>query len=174
MDGKIDEITDDSGFLAIIDTNSYIPDTGNNCSFEQLIHHFKTQMQDRKLLIWGTGCENTWRVQVHFKESKITGFREVLGTITVTRGQLLLTNYESLSMASQFEDVQLPEKHQQELLFKIQNCDYLCRIIQIGDPNKPDIEKQVLKTRVDFMIDLLLLSKRTPNIWTSIPWFQES
>jgi hypothetical protein len=56
--------------------------------------------------------------------------KEVSGSITSSRGRLLLTNYESLTMAAQFPDVVLPEKHQTSLLIPVPAAHYACRIVQ--------------------------------------------
>src|SRR5215216_3964121 len=108
------EVTDDSGFLALIVPAAYETFVGSDWTFEQITAHFQAQMTRRSLLIWGTGLEGFWKVDVVLKEVEIKGFREVSGPLQVTGGSLLLTNYESLTMAAQFKDVTLPEKHQED------------------------------------------------------------
>ena len=47
-----------------------------------------------------------------------------------TKGRLLVTNYESLTMAAQFKDVTLPEPHQSDLLIEVPAGSYRCRVVQ--------------------------------------------
>ena len=58
------EITDDSGFLALVDPDAYRGFVTKNWELDDLLARFKAEMSGRRLLIWGTGCENTWSVRV--------------------------------------------------------------------------------------------------------------
>src|SRR6266508_3748981 len=106
------EVTDDSGFLALVVPAAYETFVASDWTLGQILAHFRAQMTRRSLLIWGTGLEGFWKVDVVLKKSKVKGFRAVNGPLQVVGGSLLLTNYESLTMAAQFKDVTLPEKHQ--------------------------------------------------------------
>src|SRR5262245_26301358 len=110
------EVTDDSGFLALVVPAAYDTFVASDWTLDQLLAHFKTQMGRGSLLIWGTGLEGFWNVDVRLNKAKVKGFREARGPLQVVGGSLLLTNYESLTMAAQFKDVTLPEKHQDDLL----------------------------------------------------------
>src|SRR5688572_5144628 len=107
------EVTDDSGFLAVVVPATYSTFVDSDWQLDQLFDHFRQQMAQQSLLIWGTGLEGFWRVEVRFQESSLQGFREVSGPLRVVGGAVLLTNYESLTMAAQFADVRLPQKHEQ-------------------------------------------------------------
>src|SRR5262245_13678141 len=148
------EVTDDSGFLALVVPAAYEAFVASDWKFAQIIDHFHAQMARRSLLIWGTGLEGFWKVDVRSKKSNVRGFRAVSGFLQVVGGSWLLTNYESLTMSAQFKDVTLPEKHQEDLLVALPDGDYTCRIIQTFDPeqeeaagdDKPDFVVEVLKT----------------------------
>ena len=120
------------------------------------------------LLIFGTGLEGNWKVKVVLQETEAKGFREINGILQVVGESLLITNYESLTMAAQFKDVTLPEKHQEYLLMPLPDGDYICRIIQMFDPENAEA---VGADGPDFVIEIL---KTTDNIatWKSIPWFK--
>src|SRR5258708_34825392 len=90
-------------------------------------------MAARKMLIWGTGCEEVWTVRVEFGRSGMSGFREVTGAIECSQGRICLTNYESLTMAASHQDVQLPEQRQVELARFIPAGAYHFRIIPLPD-----------------------------------------
>src|SRR5262245_36822926 len=87
-------------------------------------------MAARHLLIWGTGQEGRWTVEVSGSQPPAVGIRDVVGSIVSSHGRLLLTNYESLTMAAQFRDVVLPEAHQAELIVRIEPGVYRCRVVQ--------------------------------------------
>jgi hypothetical protein len=162
------EVTDDSGFLALVVPAAYETFVASDWTLDQVLAHFKTQMGRRTLLIWGTGLEGFWKVDVTLKKTTVKGFREVSGRLRVAGGSLLLTNYESLTMAAQFKDVTLPEKHQEDLLVSLPDGDYTCRIIQMFDPEH---EETAGDDNPDFILEL---QRATANIaaWETIPWFE--
>lgn len=158
-------ITDDSGFLVIIDPDAYQGFVQKDWTLEMLRVRFKREMAERRLLIWGTGVGNTWRVSVSLQPSKASGFREIIGSIASSRGRLLLTNYESLTMAAQFDDIVLPETHEQNQVLQVSPGIYDCRIIQFSDPDS----SAPFKESVSFVYELTLASEpRQP--WRQIPW----
>jgi hypothetical protein len=124
-------------------------------------------MARHALLIWGTGLEGCWRVDVRLSRSRVHGFREVSGPVRVTGGVLLVTNYESLTMAAQFEDVRLPERHQRDLLVGIPDGDYGCRVVQMFDPGKTE---SAGAGKPDFVLEFSR-SAGIPAAWSEIPWF---
>jgi hypothetical protein len=162
------EVTDDSGLLALVIPATYETFVDSDWTLDQLVAHFKAQMQRRSLLIWDTGSEGIWKVDVRLKKSDVMGFREVSGPIRVVGGSLLLTNYESLTMAAQFKDVTLPTNDQEDLLLSLPDDNYTCRIIQVFDPEK---EESAGDDRPDFVIEVLKATGN-PASWESIPWFE--
>lgn len=161
------EVTDDSGFLALVVPAAYYTFVASDWTFDEILAHFKAQMSRRSLLIWGTGLEGFWNVEVVLQKTMVKGFREVSGPLQVQGGSLLVTNYESLTMAAQFKDVTLPEKHQKDLLISLPDGDYTCRIIQMFDP---DHAESAGNDKPDFIIEI---QKGPSNIvvWAGIPWF---
>jgi hypothetical protein len=125
-------------------------------------------MGRRSILIWGTGLEGIWKVDVRLKKSTVKGLREASGPLQVVGGSLLLTNYESLTMAAQFKDVTLPEKHQEDLLVSLPDGDYTCRIIQMFDPEQ---EEAVGDDNPDFVVEVLKATGKSAA-WDNIPWFK--
>src|SRR5262249_62326892 len=93
------EVTDDSGFLALVVPAAYETFVASNWTFDQIMHHFQAQMARRSLLIWGIGLEGFWRGDVRLKKSKTKGFRGVSGRLQDVGGSLLVTNYGSLKQA---------------------------------------------------------------------------
>ncbi|MBX3398197.1 MAG: hypothetical protein KF873_05615 [Gemmataceae bacterium] len=162
------EVTDDSGFLALVVPTSYETFVASNWTLDQILAHFKAQMGRSSLLIWGTGLEGFWKVDLRLKPSRVKGFREVSGPLQVLGGSMLVTNYESLTMAAQFKDVTLPEKHQEDLLVSLPDGEYTCRIIQMFDPEQDEIAGD---EQPDFVVEILKATGK-PAPWESIPWFK--
>lgn len=159
------EITDDSGFLAIIDPDAYKGFVHDDWTLEMLRQHFTGEMASRHLLLWGTGLKNTWKVRVSLEPAKVKGFREITGSIGSSKGRLLLTNYESLTMAAQFPETTLPQPHEENQLLQLKAGMYDCRILQLSDPesNAPS------KESVSFVYEFTSATK-PKEPWGHIPW----
>ena len=163
------EVTDDSGFLAVVVPSTYPSFVDRKWEFDQLFEHFRQQMSQQSLLIWGTGLEGFWKVEVRVGGSSVHGFREVSGPLRVVGGEVLVTNYESLTMAAQFEDVRMPETHEQNQLIQLADGGYRCRIVQMFDPE----EQERAKDRdFDFVVELTRTNS-PPESWSKVPWFDD-
>ena len=92
---------------------------------------------------------------------------EPRGPLSVPSGGILLTNYESLTMAAGFSGHELPERHQQDLVAKVPPGRYSCRIIQFFDPDNFDVDQH--DRSLDFCIEIL---DGRPDLtaWSTIPW----
>jgi hypothetical protein len=89
----------------------------------------------------------------------------VVGSIGASRGRLLLTNYESLTMAAQFPDVTLPEAHEQGQVLSVSPGLYDCRIVQLSDPESA----APFEEPVSFIYELTRATS-SREIWSEIPW----
>ncbi len=135
------KITDDSGFLAIINSESYKSFVDENWELIQLMNHFITEMNNKNIIFWATGMQNKWTVTfVHESPSDKKSFREFTSTINVTNERFYLTNYEDLTMSAQFEDTKMPAKHNSDLTIKLENGLYNLTIRQLFDPEDYDYE----------------------------------
>ena len=159
------EITDDSGFLAIIDPDAYSGFVHADWTLDMIQRHFLEEMRERHLLIWRTGLEHMWQVGVLFQPGKVSGFREIVGSISSSKGRLLLTNYESLTMAAQFPDVRLPQKHEQGQILAVSPgcCD--CRVVQLSDPETD----APFEEPVSFIYEITQATS-PKEVWSEIPW----
>jgi hypothetical protein len=159
------KVTDDSGFLAIIDPDAYQGFVQKDWTLDLLGERFTREMAERHLLIWSTGVGNIWNIQVSFQPTGISGFREIVGSIKSSRGRLLLTNYESLTMAAQFSNVSLPQAHEQESVLEVQPGLYDCRVIQLSDPDT----SAPFEEPVSFVYEFTPATQER-EAWTQIPW----
>lgn len=161
-------VADDSGFMALIDPDAYSGFVDADWSLEDLAERFRSQMARRTLLIWGTGDEGDdgeegeWRVEITLAQSPMKGSREVSGSIVSSQGRLLLTNFESLTMAAQFNDVALPERHQQDLVLAVAPGLYSSRIARLSGA----------RGGLHFLIEILPCPSPFPP-WSDVPWAVE-
>jgi hypothetical protein len=163
------QVPDDSGFLALVVPATYQSFVDKNWDFEQLRGHFRRQMAARAMLIWGTGLEGYWNVEFRIGAQDVRGFREVTGPICVVGGSVLVTSYESLTMAAQFDDVRLPQTQERDQQVEVPDGGYRCRVVQMFDPNGGDSAED---GSPDFVLVLSELTEDTPA-WSDIPWFTD-
>lgn len=161
-------VTDDSGFLAVVVPSTYAGFVAENWGIDQLFQRFTEQMAQRSLLIWGTGLEGVWRVQVRRERCDVCGFREISGALEVRGGAVLVTNFESLTMAAQFSDVRLPEPHERKQLVTLPDGIYVCRIVQMFDPEH---EPSAIGDGPDFVLEFQPSESPTPP-WPEVPWLK--
>jgi hypothetical protein len=128
------KITDDSGFLAIVNADRYKSFVHEDWELHELMDHFIAEMNNDNLIIWATGLENYWAVAFLTAPSPKPTFREFTKTIEVTAGRLYLTNYEDLTMVAQFADEKLPPTHQEDKYIDLPNGRYSLTIRQLYDP----------------------------------------
>jgi hypothetical protein len=164
-------ITDDSGYLALVDPVGYRRFVENNWTIDQLIQHFHSAIHERHLALWGTGRKDTWRVDVGFERSPVTGFREFSTLLGASGQHLLLTNFETLTMVVQLGEERLPEPHQPDLLIPVLSGLYLCRIVQRFDPES--YNPYFRDKRTDFLVELTQIQDAESvnvDIASGIPW----
>ena len=144
-------ITDDSGFLAIVNSDKYQSFVDSDWELHQLFNRFADEMNNDSLIIWATGYENEWTVIFLDKPSDDVAFREFSKSIYVTNGRLFLTNYEDLTMAAQFQEEKIPQGGNAELCINLDNGKYNFTIRQLFDPNDYDYSAQG-KTNFEIII----------------------
>lgn len=93
------------------------------------------------------------------------GIREVAGSIVATKGRLLVTNYESLTMVAQFSDLTLPEPHQTALVVDVPSGLYRCRVVQYA----LEAGNWAEGCDAEFRIELQPTNVPEPA-WAKIPW----
>ncbi|MBE1485356.1 hypothetical protein [Plantactinospora soyae] len=165
------EVTDDSGFLALVDHHAYDGFVDKQWTYDTLFAHFRAAMAQRSLLLWGTGREGFWTVDVVVGEpAPQAGFRRTSGPIQVTSGQLHVLNYESLTMAAQFADVRLPEPYMRDLVLELPTGSYGCEIVQLDDPDG-DIDDESERERPHFLVTLT--AGQQPEPWSQPAWHDD-
>ena len=162
-------ITDDSGFLAIVNPDRYHSFVDSEWELTELFSRFVDEMNQGNLIIWATGYENDWNVIFLNRPSNETSFREFSTTIEVTNGKLFLTNYEDLTMAAQVQDEKLPSRHNADLCLNLDNGKYEFTIRQLFDPEDYNY---VAHQKINFEIIIRPDSERQPKI-DRVFWWTE-
>jgi hypothetical protein len=142
LNQKIITITDDSGFLAIVNADRYNSYVSEDWELPELLNRFVDEMNNDNLIVWSTGTENTWTINFVNLPSDIKSFREFNKSIEVTYGRLYLTNYEDLTMAAQYAEEKLPAKHNAQSYFLLDNGKYELRIRQLFNPDNLGHDRQ--------------------------------
>jgi hypothetical protein len=165
---KLYEVADDDGFLGLLDPDAYAGFVGV-WTVDTLLAQLQTQMRERRLLLWGTGREDIWRVRVELGTTPPSGFREVTGPIVSTRGRLLLTHWGAITMAATYDDTQLRESHERDLLVEVPPGAYRCTVVQIDDPDADIRDDHYVRPNADFIL-VLTRTDEPQAPWSEIPW----
>ncbi|MCH2021813.1 MAG: hypothetical protein MK207_04975 [Saprospiraceae bacterium] len=134
------EIKDDARFLGLINTDQYNSYIDEHWEFEQLKERIINESNKGHLLFWGTDLPNFWTVRICDQPVAESEFRSFEGKIKVTNSKLHLINYESLTIAAQFEEEALPEEHLAQHHVELQNAVYNVTIRQLFNPEQDEIE----------------------------------
>jgi len=110
-------IPSDYGCLALVAYDSYISFVNEDWELEQLKSHLIKQNNEMNIVPWGC-VDGNWIVNIIFSEADKKGEREFKSTIK-SPGKLLLTTYDSITMAAQYEDEKLPLEGEESLIFEV-------------------------------------------------------
>jgi hypothetical protein len=158
-------ITDDSGFLAIVNADKYNSFVNGNWTQPQLFERFIDEMNRDNLIIWSTGSENKWTVNFVNKPSNKKSFREFPKTMAVTDGQIFLTNFEDLTMSAQYENEKIPAKHNVDLYIKLDNGIYEFRIRQLFDPTHYEHEAGDVGFEIVVLSNLKAIEQKVDKVF---------
>ncbi|WP_421798674.1 hypothetical protein [Haliscomenobacter sp.] len=166
-------LLDGYGFNAIANLDQYDSFVAKNWDFDLLKKHFLQQMSLNRILIWTTTPSGgTWQINLVDEKSDEIPFREIRGVIEVSNKRLYLCNYETLTMAAQFETVQLPEPYLSSLFIEMENGKYGVTIRQMNDLGNCVTED----TRIDFELVFQKI-KKFPEIYhnqfSNIIWWED-
>lgn len=163
---RIEEMPDDSGFLGLVDPHAYRSFVDEDWTLEMLFARFRSEMQRKTLLLWATGEEDVRRIDVSDTalDPALPVVRQAVGPITVTGGELVVVNYETVTMAAQFEDCGVDaDKDMFRSAITLPNGDYVCTVSQLTDPTASQVHDGP-----DF--HLHLVAGRVPH-WADVAWF---
>ncbi|MGB4811441.1 MAG: hypothetical protein WBP13_03025 [Methylophilaceae bacterium] len=160
----------DCSALALVNPKKYVSFVGEDWyENKNLINHLITQTNQLNILMWGTGFEFDWIVE--FKEgiSNKNGFREFTGFLNNQDDALFLMNYDSLTMAAQFDDIELPDKETAKYRVNIPNGLYKFRVLQLVDTSQDGWWNEFADVPA-FTIEYERVPTGSNNI-NAIPWY---
>jgi len=162
-------ISDDSGFIGIINVGKYNAFVKEDWQFNDLRQRFIREMNRASLLLWSTGLEGVWNVRIATASEADKPFRTIKGFINVTEGELFLINYEDLSMAAMYEDEELPQPHNADLKVQIENGAYSVIVNQLFDPEK-FIDDEGESLHFEIILGKVTEGDSVANKFEEIPW----
>lgn len=167
------DVIGDGSYLALVDARRYVSFVGPNWADDPrlLEPHWIAQMKDQTILVWDTGFETDWRVLVSSGFSSAFGYREVRGTVRLSAGEAFLVNYDSLTMAAQFEDHRLPDESCEANRILAAPGLYEVRIVQMVEPDRYFREPGSLSENrpPEFLVELQPATGQAEP-WSSVPW----
>lgn len=159
----------DGSFMALVDCTRYKSFVGDWTADSQLTRHLLAESNQRTLLFWETGFESDWLFEVSAGITSRTGFREFVGYIECSSGALHLVNYDSLTMAAQFDDHRLPDKETAGYRLDLPNGLYQIRVVQMVDPEEPWWE--TLGDNPAFLLEYEAFNGNPPAV-DALPWVE--
>ena len=161
----------DASLVSLIDCARYPSYVSRDWDEDRrLVKHLIAQANQRCILSWGTGFETDWRFEVRQGITADAGFREFTGYIACTDGALYLANFDSLTMAAQFEDNALPDEETANYKIELANGLYQVRVVQLVDPSTEwwDV---LGEDKPAFLLELAPFAGDPPTVET-LPWVQ--
>lgn len=125
----------DGSQLAIGDLDRYESFVGDWDENDRLRKHLIAQADKEAIIAWGSGFETDWVVSIQPGFSGRKGYREFRSVISTPSGKLHIVNYDSLTMAAQFDDYRLPDKETYAYAFQVPPGRYQFRIVQLVNPD---------------------------------------
>ena len=160
----------DGTLIALVNTSKYQSYVGEGWYEDnKLTSHLITEANKLNILAWGSGFECDWIVEFNDGISSKSGFREFTGFLDVQENAVHLINYDSLTMAAQFDDIQLPDKETSKYRVDIPSGLYKFRILQLVDTSQ-DGWWDVFENKPAFIIEYEPVSSGSNNMH-EVPWF---
>jgi hypothetical protein len=138
------QISDDASFLGLINTDLYESFIDEDWEFEDIEVRIIRECQKGHLLFWGTSVPNFWTVRICNQASAQNAFKSFKGKIKVSNSKLHLINYDSITLAAQFEDEKLPDTDLESLHVTLDNGIYNVIVRQLLNPEQDLIEDESL------------------------------
>ena len=166
-------ITDDDGFIALVNSDNYQGFVDADWQFDQLMSHFVDQMNQGNIIVWQTSNDGggNWTVSFQERPSNAGAFRQFEHLINVTTGELFLSNYSDLTMAAQFSDLPIPAAHNADLKINLENGQYRITVRQLFNPdNYPGHFYTETDDNISFEIIITSITKLVQQKVNKIYW----
>lgn len=136
----------DASLLTLANLELYPSFIGRDWSENfKLQKHLLDESDKMSIVLWGTGFECDWKVAFREGITDQKGVRSSEQYINNSTGDLYLLNFDSLTMAAQFEDHSLPDEETSEYKIELPKGLLKIRIIQMINPTKDDFGMSLIK-----------------------------
>jgi hypothetical protein len=159
----------DYGCLAILDPENYVGFVSEDWALEGLKNHFITQNSNGSLVSWGCSYGN-WIVKLIIGSASETGNRSFVSGFK-SDGKILVTSYESLTMAAQFEDASLPEPHETGQVIDVPPSDYKVSVVQLFQTELAESDEVFNQKTPHYLVSIEATNKEITPI-KEVPWFE--
>lgn len=156
------------GCLALLDPEIYEGFIGEDWALKGIKDHFVSENEKGALVAWGCDYGN-WNVCISDNDLD-NNSEQYFESGLKTNGKILVTSYESLAIAAQFDDVSLPEAHEKEQVIEVDPGFYQVTIKQMYASEDSDNEKVFNQKEAHFVIILKKVNEPRKPL-NDIPWF---
>ena len=159
--------SDEDGFVALVNAETYEGFVHADWELDQLLHHFVAQMNVQNLVIWASNEDGggEWKIAVLEQPSAKKAFREFSAAVRVTDDCLYLVSYTDLTMAAQFEDEVLPAEPNSELRIPLANGLYQFTVRQMFNPGDYNYEEMMTHFEIVFSLEAGPASKVVDSVF---------
>ncbi|GIU52482.1 hypothetical protein TUM4438_45330 [Shewanella sairae] len=157
------------GCLALLDPETYKGFIGEDWSVKGIKDHFISENEKGAIIAWGCDDGN-WNVSISNSETDLNS-EQCFDSVLKTNGKILLTSYESLTMAAQFDDVSLPESHENGQVIELEPGFYQVTVKQKFASEDSGCEKVFSQKAAHFELILKKVNELGKPL-NDIPWFQ--
>ena len=159
----------DGSLITLADLNSYSSFVGRDWAQDfKLQKHLLDESDRKSIVLWGTGFETDWKIEFREGITDLEGVRSMEQYINNSTGDLHLLNYDSLTMAAQFDDHLLPDEESKKYRISLPVGLLKVRIIQLIDPTKDGFWDEFDK-KPGFVLEYSQVDEGE-NKLPSIPW----
>ena len=169
-------ISDEDGFVAIVNNERYQTFVDVDWQFEQLIEHFKNQIKQHYLVLWQTNewGGGVWNIEVIQDVSLLAGQHQFKQLIQVSNQKLYFSNYTDLTMAAQFEDQRIPSKDNQQLFVELANGLYQITVSNLFEKDGDELDEEFDEDAIHFQICIeSYVGDLSIEQTATIHWFEE-
>ena len=157
----------DGTVLSLIDCENYASYIGDWDEPGRLRAHLLAEARQQHIVAWGSGFEADWRVEVRHGITEQEGYRDFLAVIECSSGVLHLANYDSLTMAAQFDDYEMPDEETADYAIEVPKGLYKVRVVQLLTPDERSWDAH--EDEPHFLLELEPVDV-PPDIDAEFPW----
>ena len=166
------KIVDDDCMIAVVNADKYnatLPQHRDKWTWGEL-KEFWLVTNRNNLIMWETGLEEDWTVEIVKSPTRKKAFRQFEQFIEVSNEKLYLIRWGDLTMTLQFDDNKLPQEDNKDLIIPLDNGAYRVTVKQLFDPEDYDYDPE---GKVNFEIYFEPQNEIPPISVDKIAWTNE-